>query len=173
MGVESSALVKSLLELEATDRRAMAVLCRSLAFAPGTWPPAYGYVEHFVDGENISPQQRNAAYLTAGLFAMYRKHCDGISVGRAFGQLAQKRPAGKSVEKRFLWLLGADDDLLPSRLRQAFSLLGAGDIGLDYDRLLTDLTWWRTDSRNVQQRWASDYYRRGRAAMAGQNVQDA
>ena len=160
MNVKSSEFVKNLRELETTDRRAMAVLRRSLAFAPGTWPPAYAYVERFAGGENISALYRNAAYLTAGLFAIHRNHCDQVSVGKAFGQLAHKRQNSKTIEGRFLGLLTADDDLLPHRLRQAVSLLSADGIGLDYDRLLTDLTWWKTDSKNVQQRWAKDYYRK-------------
>ena len=170
MSAEPSALVKNLRELEATDRRAMAVLRRSLEFAPGTWPPAYAYVERFADGENALPPQRNAAYLTAGLFAVHGRHCDRISVGAAFRQLAKKRVNGKGVEKRFLRLLEAEDDPLSSRLRQAFLLLGAEDIGLDYDRLLADLTWWETDNRTVQQRWAKDYYRREQAPTAGQGA---
>lgn len=170
MRAKLSPLVARLRELEATDRRAMAVLRRSLAFDPGTWPPAYVYVERFVGGENISPRYRNASYLTAGLFAMHTEHCDGISMGEALRRLAQKRPHSKSIEDRFLSLLAADDDLLLNRLRQALSLLRAEGIGLDYNRLLQDLTWWKTDNNRVQRNWARDYYRREQVTTAEQDA---
>lgn len=154
----SEALVDRLRKLADTDLGAMAVLRRSLAFDPGAWPQAYAYVERFVCGENVSRERRQAAYLVAGLFAMHRQHADGVSLGKAFGILAGKRQSG-SIEQRFLNLLAADEDLLPDRLRRTLSLLKAEGVGLDYSRLLQDLTYWNTPDRTVQQRWARDFYR--------------
>ncbi|MCD6640078.1 MAG: type I-E CRISPR-associated protein Cse2/CasB [Nocardioides sp.] len=70
----------------------------------------------------------------------------------------------ESIEHRFIALLGAEPESLPTLLRQSVSLLAADGIGCDYVALLDDLArWfdpWNLEARDrLRQRWARDFYR--------------
>ena len=56
--------------LNQKDTKVRAVLRRSLAFDPGTFVPAYPYVEPFVKDESNS-WRREMHYLVAGLWAAH------------------------------------------------------------------------------------------------------
>lgn len=150
--------------LKKQNRGALAQLRRSLAFDPGTYSPAYPYVERFVSKDSHELDARRLAlYVVAGLFARH----PGVGTknfAAAFGELFCKRNSD-SIEKRFIALLAADAENIHAYLRQAISLLAAGDISLDYAALLDDLTLWMspwgdTDRLDrLRQRWARDFYR--------------
>lgn len=148
--------------------RPRAVLRRSLAFPPGTWPDAFPYIEPFV--ANAEGWTRSAAYLVAGLFAI-----PGGDIGSgSFGAAAYKlraRTDSESVEARFLALLDADDEQLPHRLRQMVTLMASHEIAPDWAELFRDLTAWNSPSRWVQERWARDYYRQ-QASAEGNDTAD-
>lgn len=153
------------------NRGAMATLRRSLAFAPGCYPPAYPYVEPFVGHErSVRDARRLALYGVAGLFARHPAH-RRQSFASAFGELLRQRVSvgkgnGDSVEKRFIALLGADPENVLDYLRQAVSLLAATELGLDYARLLDDLSHWMRpdgDRDRLRQQWARDFYRAAQA----------
>ncbi len=136
------------------DRAGKATLRRSLAFPPGTWPPAFPFVEAFVA---TAPQRRRTvAYLVAGLMAWSRTEGDG-DFGRACARLSAATDSG-SLERRFIALLDADTDALPHHLRQLVGLMASKGIAPDWSRLLSDLNWWEDADRRVQQRWARSYY---------------
>lgn len=150
-------------KLAERDRGALAVLRRSLTFAPGTNPAAYPYVERFVPDGHDQDALRQALYLVAGLYASHPQHQAGTSLARSFGLLMLERQS-PSIEKRFIAVLSSDADGLPELLRQMVSLLSADGRGLDYALLLDDLsTWlrpWASDGRDrLRQRWARDFYR--------------
>jgi CRISPR system Cascade subunit CasB len=153
----SASFVRHLRTLAERDRGSMAVLRRSLSFDPGTYPAAFPLVEGFVS-DTTSGASRRSLYLLAGLFASHGRHEPGTTFAAAFARLQQRRRSA-SLEQRFIGLLDADEDQLPFRLRQAISLLAADGIGFDYERLSSDLPWWSAESRQVQQRWARDFYR--------------
>lgn len=137
------------------DSGAKAALRRSLAFKPGTWPGAFPYVEPWVSTR--SSWERRVAYLVAGLQA----HSRAERFYRDFGAAARALRAATdsdSVEARFLVLLDADEDQIPHRLRQMVSLMNSQGVAPDWAQLRKDLTWWRTEERWVQQRWARAYY---------------
>lgn len=161
--MSTDAFIERLRTLAKGDRGALATLRRSLAFDPGTWPAAFRYVEPFLGQDEVLPDRRRAAYLAAGLFAMHPDHAEGVSLGRAFGNLARKRQSG-SIESRFLALLSADETELPNRLRQAVSLLKSDGLALDWALLRKQLGNWNAPARFVQQAWARDYYAQGSAA---------
>lgn len=148
------------------DTRVRAVLRRSLAFDPGTHPPAYPYVEPFLQDDG-SAWRRHAHYIVAALWALHwRQDRSGpdLPIGRAIAQHAEKHHTreqlGKgdsSTERRFVALLDADADQLPHRLRQMVALLK--DETLDFDTLLPDLLRWNDPRKPVQQQWARDFYR--------------
>jgi len=146
------------------DRGALAVLRRSLGFAPGTYVPAYPYVERFVAAErHAQDASRLALYLVAGLYAANPRQAEQ-SLATSLGGLMRLRDSA-SIEQRFIALLGADAENLAFYLRQIISLLAAGDQPLDYSALLQDVSLWlntRIDSERrdaVRQRWARDFYR--------------
>jgi CRISPR system Cascade subunit CasB len=155
--------VGHLRKLAERDRGALAVLRRSLTFAPGASPAAYPYVERFVPDGHDQDALRQALYLVAGLYASHPHHQGGTSLARSFGLLMLERQS-PSIEKRFIALLSSDAEGMPELLRQVVSLMSADGRSLDYAALLDDLsTWlkpWALDARDrLRQRWARDFYR--------------
>lgn len=155
---EPPALIRYLLDSVAEDRQARAVLRRSLAAAPGTYTPAFPYVEPFLGDLPAHDQRRRAAYLVAGGFALHPAHVEGRDLGAAFRQLAARRGTG-NIESRWIALLDADEDQLPERWRHALRLLAADEIGLDWAQTYRDLSAWGHPDRFVQQRLARSFYR--------------
>ena len=156
--------LRALSELvEQEDRGALAVLKRSLAFKPGTYVPAFRYVEPFVRSEDGWP--REVYYLTAGLFALWPTE-GSQTLSEALARVFRRRQSA-SIEARFLALLDADRDQLPDRLRRAVSLVRAERVGLDWSRLLSDLVDWFRPDRRVQREWARAFYRAAAEEDAG------
>lgn len=164
MSEHAQSFISHLIGLKDRDRGALAHLKRSLGFDPGAYPPAYPFVERFVGTQtHAEDPRRKAMYLTAGLFALHPQHNEGTSFAAALGRVGRLRES-KSIEHRFIALLGAEPESLPTLLRQSVSLLAAADIGCDYVSLLGDLArWfdpWNLEARDrLRQRWARDFYR--------------
>ncbi|WP_394649557.1 type I-E CRISPR-associated protein Cse2/CasB [uncultured Deinococcus sp.] len=117
--------------------------------------------------------QWQALALVAGLYALVERPDDTTeteapaperreSFGQTFGGLYLAQDQRPSTEKRFLALLDADTDALPYALRQAVTLLHAGDHTPDWVQLLRDVNLWDHDEYGdeVRRRWARDFYRR-------------
>lgn len=164
MSDHAQSFIAHLAGLKDGDRGALAHLRRSLGFAPGAYPRAYPYVERFVGQDRHSDDPwRKAMYLTAGLFAQHPEHRAGASLATALGTVGRLRQSA-SIEHRFIALLGAEPESLPSMLRQSVSLLAADAQACDYAALLDDLArWldpWSLEARDrLRQRWARDFYR--------------
>lgn len=144
--------------LNARDTKVKAVLRRSLAFDPGTYVPAYPYVEPFLQGTD-NPWRRTVLYLVAGLWATHwREGRSGapLSIGKACAEY-QAVDGSASTERRFISLLDADADQLPHRLRQIVTLLKEQTI--DFEALLERLLYWNDEQKRTQYSWARDYYR--------------
>lgn len=145
-------------DLNAKDTKVRAVLRRSLAFDPGTFVPAYPYVEPFLNGED-NHWRRTTLYLVAGLWAAHWREGqrgEPISLGKACA-VHQATTGSTSTERRFINLLDADPDQLPNRLRQMIALLK--EQAIDFDELLKGLLYWNDDQKRTQNAWARDYYR--------------
>lgn len=159
-----SGFIERLEDLARKDTRVRAVLRRSLAFAPGTFVPAFPYVEPFLKGDD-SFWRREMFYLIAGVWATHwREGRTGapISLSRAcVAYQAAKHSA--SIERRFITLLDADQDQLPHHLRQLVALLK--DYNLDFASMLWDektktgLLNWNDPRKRTQSSWAREYYR--------------
>lgn len=121
--------------------------------------------------DGLEQSSRRALYLVAGLYALVERPHDGeepeeertetkarkpLSLGALLGDLYRAQDARPSTEKRFLALLDADREALPYHLRQAVTLLDAGDLRPDWPQLLRDVTRW---GDAVRQTWARDFYR--------------
>lgn len=164
MSAHVQSFIAYLIGLKDSDRGALAHLKRSLCFDPGAYPRAYPYVERFVGADKHAEDPwRKAMYLAAGLFALHQEHHQGISFASALGRIGRSRDSA-SIEQRFIALLGAEPDSLPTLLRQAISLLAADGVGFDYVNLLDDLIRWldpfKPEARDqLRQRWARDFYR--------------
>jgi CRISPR system Cascade subunit CasB len=153
-----SGFIEWLADLNGKDTKVRAILRRSLAFDPGTFTPAYPYVEPFLRDEGNS-WRRKMFYLVAGLWAAHWRE----------GEREKPMPLGKacaghhvasgstSTERRFITLLDADSDQLPHRLRQMIALLK--DQSIDFDDLLKRLFYWNDDQKRTQITWARDFYR--------------
>lgn len=164
MSDKPQAFVLHLQNLAQNNRGALAALRRSTGFAPGTYPPAFPYVERFVPAESHAEDSyRQSLYVTAALFSRHPQHAEGQSLATALGKLMQVRNSG-SIEQRFVALLAADAEDLPQYLRQIVSLLAADGYGVDYISLQQDLARYlnpyQFEARDkIRQRWARDFYR--------------
>ncbi len=140
------------------DTRVRATLRRSLSFAPGSFVPAYPYVEPFVKDAGQA-WRREAHYLVAGLWAAHwREGSRGqaTSIGEACA-VHQRATGSTSTERRFINLLDADTDQLPQRIRQVIALLR--ERAIDFEGLLRGLLYWNDDEKRTQNSWARDFYR--------------
>ncbi len=153
-----SGFIDWLESLNEKDTRARAVLRRSLAFDPGTFIPAYPYVEPFLKDKHSS-WRRKIFYLVAGIWADHWREgrsSDPMKIGKACAKY-QTVSKSMSTERRFIYLLDADSAQLPHRLRQMVSLLK--DQAIDFDALLKELLYWNDDQKRTQNLWARDFYR--------------
>jgi CRISPR system Cascade subunit CasB len=149
------------------NRRAMAVLRKSLSFAPGVYRPAFAYVEPFVSiSMKDSAPFRLALYLIAGLYALHPQN-SSRSLAAGMRLLASKNKAKKEgIEKRFLALLEADPEIICDYLRQVIRIVAVENIGLNYAALFNDLVSWlnpygvdAAEKRDqIRQKWARDFY---------------
>lgn len=162
MNSHGEQFIEHLDRLHERDRGALAILRRSLSFAPGAYPPAYGYVERFVGMDRkASDPFRLALYLVAGLYALHpEKGTNSLASGLA--ELMHRRDSS-SIEKRFLSLLGADPENLAEYLRHAVTLFATDNLGIDYVELFSDLIVWlnpyAAEKRDqIRQKWARDFY---------------
>jgi CRISPR system Cascade subunit CasB len=152
-------LISKLEEWAAKESKVRAVLRRSLAFDPGTYPPAYPYVEWLLrDEENT--WRREVYYLVAGLWAAHWREGragEAISLGKACALLRSGPNGSENIERRFVSLLDADPDQLPHRLRQMLAMVK--EYNLDFEALLKGLLFWNDDQKRTQNRWAREFYR--------------
>jgi len=152
-----SKIIESLEDMAKKESKVRAVLKRSLSFDPGTYPPAFPYVEPRLSSDDNN-WKRIVYYLIAGLWARHWRESNGTGKNLPFacGALYGKNDKSASIEKRFITLLDADDGQLAYRLRQMLALLK--DYPIDFDALLKDLLSWNHQDKFVQIRWARAFY---------------
>jgi len=134
------------------DRGALADLRSGLGKEPGEMARVHKHVAPHLPERNYND---GWYYLTATLFGAFPQHRKGRSLGAAFRPLRHK---SDSMEARFVALLNAHPDDLDDHLRHAVSLLKANERPLDWFRLFDDLLRWDDPDRDVQLRWARDFY---------------
>ena len=149
-----TAFVESLGELDAARR---AQLSRTLSGQPAYW------LEGLIVQLGRQPADRQARMrLVAGLYghlnrgSQDRTASDGRSLGELLGELRSSSAGSESTERRFLNLLGADDEALPTVLRQIATLLAGQRFDIDWLRLTHDLWFWNDRTSRA---WAQDFYR--------------
>jgi CRISPR system Cascade subunit CasB len=156
-------LVERLTELAkpaSPDRATLAHLRRGLERPLDYTLGPVGWLFRRVPDSKDDKLIRNAI-LAASLFAWVKGDCaqtEGENFGKAFGSgLTQEEKQQR--QKRFIDLLDTDTDELPYKLRQAITLIARESVGLDWRRLIWDLTKWGDPDRRVQKEWARDFWR--------------
>ncbi len=163
------------------DRAALAALRRGLGKAPGDDLKMLPYIVRMLPA-HLRRREEPPYYLTASLFALYPVAWPGTkpqTFGASMRSLALDQGAArggassnegddeqgggrldKSVERRFVALLNADDEgeSFATHLRHAVSLLKSSDTRIHWVQLLLDLGAWGWTSRPVQRRWAQDFW---------------
>jgi len=136
------------------DRRALAVLRKGLAAAPGMDPICYPYVFPIIPSD-LAPWKQRLAFTIASLFALHPESTDRGNLGTSFHQIGKP---SESIEKRFVALLSCHRDDLAHHLRQAISLLRSKEVRVNWLQLVRDIESWNRDDRVVQRRWAAEYW---------------
>ena len=146
------------------DRAALAALRRGLGASVGAQAAAYPYVIPWMPS-NAPPWVLEAYELTGALFALHRgswAHADGDSkasnLGASFAWLARESGSEQSIERRFVALLNADRDELPSHLRHAVALLKSHEVPIDWAQFVHDVQHWGDGTRGVQSDWARAFW---------------
>ncbi len=153
MKLEQAAQFVKHLESLRDDRAALAALRRGLGKPPGTAMEMFPHVIPYVPSEHA----QRACFLVAALFAAYPDaKVWGENLGASFAQL----PNRDSAQRRFVALLRAESDELPTHLRHAIALLKAHDIPISWERLLCDIDAraWERPQRYVQQQWGRSFW---------------
>ena len=88
----------------------------------------------------------------AGLFAYHPDETHGGNLGTTCRRLADEN---NSFKARFARLLACDYDEICERLRPVILAAKAKGIGVNYERLFTDLSYW---GDRVKAEWAQEYW---------------
>ena len=157
-----TSFVKYLMGLtQREDRAALAALRRGVGRPPGAAPEMYPLVVPWTS--HMYSSEADNYYLIAALFALHPCNCTEGNMGTTLKALSQP---GDSIEKRFVALLNAHSDDLPSHLRHAVSLARSKEITINWARLLTDLAYWGLPDRFVQRQWATEFWKRESAGAS-------
>lgn len=143
------------------DRAALADLRRGLGKPPRAAMEMYPYLGRFLSHEPRHNYE-NAVFIVASLFAYYpdAKHAKG-NLGASLRELATSE--GDGVEKRFVALLNAEIEDLPNYLRQIIGLLKSKGTAVNWEQLLRDIQYWKSNDANhkyesVQACWARGFW---------------
>lgn len=156
------------------DSGALAELRSGLGKKPGEMSRVHRHVVPFLTEGKY--WQDRWYYLVATLFGLHPMHKDSnvieadgrirredYTVGTSFGEVWMERGHVESIEARFIALINADPDDLDDHLRHAISLLKAHEKPLDWRRLFSDILNWGNQDKEVQRKWARDFYKQSPA----------
>lgn len=155
------------------DRGLLAALRRVLGDELAFSPEAARFVERFIAPE-ATQAEAEAAYLIAALFAHYPHHVrrEGYARDRSLGRTLRaarfrEGQVDQGVERRFIALLDAPREELPTHLRQIVQLLESRvQEPIDYEQLYWDVLRWEDPERRVQRVWAEAFWREERPPEA-------
>lgn len=166
------------------DRGALAALRRGLGKPPGTAREMDSHVLPYLP-PGTNEKHEDAYYLVGALFAYWHQGKDTVdpnppvNIGATLLALVNKEPPGgsredaeKRVEKRLVALLNCHQDDLPEHLRHTIGLLKSKDVSVNWLQLLNDIQNWDWESRNVQRRWARQFWRKSRDEKETTNIPD-
>lgn len=152
--------------VHANDRAALAKLRRGLGKKPGTVMEMYPYMCRQIPktGDDF------VYFLVAALFGLYpdaerTESSLGGSLLMLDKKFRQQRGSSSSdektssVERRFVALLNAKKEDLPTHLRQIIGLLKSNEMPINWFRLLKDLKFWTSEEKhNTRRKWAKEFW---------------
>ena len=167
------------------DRGALAALRRGLGKPPGTAREMDRHVLPYLPPESglpASPREKreDAYYLVGALFAYWHQGKDTVgtnppaNMGASLYDMVKQdvaadtsnrkpedkwKDAERRTEKRLVTLLNCHQDDLPDHLRHTIGLLKSKEIPINWLQLLNDVQNWQRESRDVQRRWARQFWR--------------
>jgi len=141
------------LETLKEDRGKLAALRRGLGLPPGTCADMYPVVAPRLP-RNPPKRMEEIYYLLASLFGFHPLCEEEGNMGDHMRRASGGEPT-QAIERRFVRLLAAHWEDLPSELRQSISFLKSKKIGVNWHQLLYDLYNWMHPERVVQRRWAN------------------
>lgn len=148
------------------NRAALARLRRGLGKEPGTVMEMYPYISRQIP----TTGDDSVYFLIAALFGLYpdaerTKSNLGGSLLMLENKLHQQRGSSSddnkisSVERRFVALLNAKEEDLPTHLRQIIGLLKSNEIPINWFRLLKDIKFWSSEGKyNSRRKWAKGFW---------------
>jgi CRISPR system Cascade subunit CasB len=148
--------------LDEHNRGRLAALRRGLGQPVGT-PGGAAREFYRLLPPGLSDREEPAYWTAATLFAAFPPR-DGTTVAASVAGALRRLTAhngGEDAlpERRLLQLLASRPATLATHLRGAASLLAAGGIVLDPGRLVEDVRWWDAPDKDVQRRWAREFWR--------------
>lgn len=167
------------------DRGALAALRRGLGKPPGTAREMDSNVLPYLPPD-AGARLEDAYYLVGALFAFWHQGKDSMAknqsgnMGASLLALVDQETvdggdrvdAEKRVEKRLVALLNCHYDDLPDHLRHTVGLLKSKEIPVNWLQLLNDIQNWQHKSRDVQRKWARQFWRNFPGKKATANVPD-
>ncbi len=160
---------------EASRKRAtLAALRRGLGKAPGEAPEMFPYVIPYLpkrvtqmraeapDEGRALIRAQEPFFLIASLFAAHQLDWPYLkdhhrNFGASYRALSVAT-GRESVEQRFIALLSARRDDLPTHLRHAIGQMKAHDVPVRWSELLDHVLLWDEDNRRVQVWWANSFW---------------
>lgn len=95
-------------------------------------------------------------FLLASLFGSYpNARQTKANLGESLGKIKKE---SKSVERRFLALLNAREEVLHEHLRQIIALLKSKEVSINWVELLKGINFWTHPDRFIQKAWARSFY---------------
>jgi CRISPR type I-E-associated protein CasB/Cse2 len=171
-GDREARFVEAVLDLRITRPGDAAALRRSLAMPPGADPRVHRIVYPLLHG--VRPQDEWRWFLVAALATLVPRESrargsnveTGVSLGWSLRRLAaseergpRSRPGRRPPsERRFAALLDADAREMHVHLRGLVRRCLRAGVDVDLARLLRDLRRWSDPTREVQRRWARDFW---------------
>ena len=155
---------------------ALAALRRSAGKRPGESIEACAVVERFVPADlsaELTEPQRGALYAVAALFAIHpvpwglddmarepgaRRHAHSFGASLRAIRWRASGEEDPGVERRFIALLDAPAEAVSTHLRYLVNLLKRTSQPVDYVQLYLDIVNWEHPSREVQRRWAQEFW---------------
>jgi CRISPR type I-E-associated protein CasB/Cse2 len=149
------------------DRGKMASLRKGLS--PATVMDAWPVVAAL--GGQIGQPGESVHVDIAALFATHPQESDTRNFGETCRAIALADSSDNMIpeshERRFRRLLACDlSQDLSGQLRTWIRLAASKGVGVSYEKLFDDLTWWSTSADRIRVRWAQSFWRSGLEAGA-------
>lgn len=156
--------------LKTLKRADLAVLKRNAGHTVAESRGAMGLFYRVLPQKMVGSMSEDIYFLVATLYPLNRQDHDGDfgATMRAVKTLRGKTKENDSMDRRMNALLDSEFESVsgaPSaggemtyRLRQAVKLAAAAGIGINWQKLVEDLSFWSYPDRRARKRWARSYY---------------